>query len=518
MTMGADGVERCRVLVVGAGFGGLGAAFALRRAGYTAADDVLVLDAADRVGGVWRDNHYPGCACDIPATLYCYSYAPNPGWSRRFPPHGEIRAYLEACVDRFGVRDALRLGTSVEQARWDDARGVWQVDAADGRRFEAQVLVPAVGQLSRPVVPTIPGLAAFAGPRFHTARWDDDVDLRGRRVGVLGTGASAIQVVPAIAGTAACVTVFQRTPPWTLPKPDRRYSRAHRAVFRHVPGAMRLSRLGVWAATVVTGRAVRGRPVARRAVRALSVAQRRLQVPDPTLRAEVTPDYPMGCKRVLYTSTWYPTLRRPDVELVTAAVAEVTAAGVRTADGVEHPCDVLVLSTGFAATQILVPLRVTGREGRDLHTQWSDGAHAHLGMTVPGFPNLVLLYGPNTNTGNTSVVYFLQAQAGYLVQALELLGGRAAAHGPRFEVRADVEDAYDREIQARLADSVWTACSSWYRTPSGRVVTNWPGSAGEYRRRTARLHPADFTVATASAAVRLPAGPPRRGRPARRRP
>lgn len=487
--------ERCRVLVVGAGFGGLGAAFALRRAGYTATDDVLVLDAEPAVGGVWRDNHYPGCACDIPAALYSYSYAQNPSWSRRFPPHSEIRGYLEGLVDRFGVRPALRLGTRATRAAWDDDRGIWTVHADDGRTFEAQVLVPAVGQLSRPVVPAIPGLDGFAGPAFHTARWDDSVDLTGRRVAVVGTGASAIQVVPAIAGTAAHVTVLQRTAPWVLPKPDRRYGPLTRLLNR-VPGVLALQRAVFWGLTVVTGRAVRGKRWSHAAVEALSRAQLRAQVPDPGLRAEVTPDYPMGCKRVLFTADWYPALRRPDVTLVTDDITGVTPGGVRTADGTEHPCDVLVLSTGFAATELLVPLQVTGRDGADLHERWADGARAHLGMTVPGFPNLVVLYGPNTNTGNTSVVFFLEAQCRYLVQALALLGARpgAPAHGRRFEVRPEVEERYDREIQRRLSGSVWTACTSWYRTASGRVVTNWPGSASEYARRTKTLQPHEFTV------------------------
>ena len=489
-------VERCRVLVVGAGFGGLGAAFALRRAGYTGADDVLVLEAGDAIGGVWRDNHYPGCACDIPAALYSYSYAQNPSWSRRFPPHSEIRAYLERLVDRYGVRAALRLRTRATRAAWDDARGLWTVDAEDGRRFEAQVLVPAVGQLSRPVVPDLPGLDTFAGPAFHTARWDDSVDLAGRRVAVLGTGASAIQVVPAIAGKAAHVTVLQRTPPWVLPKPDRRYGPLTRALNRAVPGFMALQRAVFWGLTVVTGRAVRGRTWSKAAVERLSRGQLRAQVPDPALRAAVTPDYPMGCKRVLFTNDWYPALRRPDVTLVTEKVLAVRPHAVLTADGADHPCDVLVLSTGFAATEILVPLRVVGRDGADLHERWSDGARAHLGMTVPGFPNLVVLYGPNTNTGNTSVVFFLEAQCRYLVQALSLLGSRPGTRpdGRRFEVRAEVEERYDREVQRRLSGSVWTACTSWYRTTSGRVVTNWPGSASEYARRTRTLAPHEFTV------------------------
>ncbi len=275
----------------------------------------------------------------------------------------------------------------------------------------------------------------------------------------------------------------------------------HRAVFRHVPAAQALSRLVFWGATVVTGRAVRGRAVSARLLRWISVGQRRLGVRDRALRGRLTPDYPMLCKRVLFTSAWHRTLRRPDVELVTEPLSRVTPTGVVTADGTEHACDVLVLSTGFAATELLVPLRVTGREGQDLHAHWAHGARAYLGMTVPGFPNLVVLYGPNTNTANTSVVFFLEAQCRWLVRALELLGsGPGTRHdaGARFEVRAEVEERHDRELQHRLASSVWTACTSWYRTPSGRVVTNWPGSAAEYRRRTARLDPADFLAGPAS--------------------
>lgn len=474
-----------RIVIIGAGFGGIAAAVALVRAGF---EDLVLLEKGDRIGGVWRDNGYPGCGCDIPAPLYSYSFAPNPLWSRRFPPRAEILAYLEAVAEKEGLRERVRLNAEVIDAAWDDAAGEWRVAVADGDEVVADVLIPAVGQLSKPVVPAIAGAERFEGPALHTAQWKKDVPIDGKSVGVIGTGASAIQLVPAIAGKARKVTVFQRTPPWTLPKPDRRYGRLRKAIYRRLPPLMRLPRAGIWGMTWVTGRAVTGHPVARALLRGLSNAQRGFQVRDPTTRSRVTPVEPMGCKRVLFTNDWYPTLRRPDVDLVTAPVAKIEAKGVTTVDGVEHPCDVLVYATGFDAVDLLVPMRVTGRDGRELSEVWRGGAFAYLGMTVPGFPNLFLIYGPNTNTGNTSVIYFHEAQARHITQAVRLI----AAGGPALDVRGELAEKYDAEMQQRLARSVWTGCRSWYRDAAGRIVTNWPGMAAEYRRRTSGLRPADY--------------------------
>jgi cation diffusion facilitator CzcD-associated flavoprotein CzcO len=472
-----------RVAVIGAGFGGIAVAHLLGRAGLA---DVTIFERGDDVGGVWRDNTYPGCACDIPAPLYSYSFAPNPDWSQRFPPHSEILAYLRRCADAFGLRPRLRLGTGVERADWTGT--AWRLTLAGGSTAEYDIVIPATGQLSRPVVPSIPGAADFAGTAAHTAAWDPALDVTGRRVGVIGTGASAVQLVPAIAGRAARITVFQRTPPWTLPKPNRRYGPVRRSLNRTFPALMRAARAGTWLLTVVTGRAVTGRPIARRLVRAVADGQRFVQARG--LRLRVTPEYAMGCKRVLFTGDWYRTLRAPHVDLVTAGIARITGAGVRTVDGSAYDCDVLVYATGFAATEFLTPMAVTGRDGRRLEDEWRDGAYAHLGIAVPGFPNLFLMYGPNTNTGNTSVVYFLEAQARYIVQA-----ARAIAEAGPLEVRADIAAAFDAEMQRRLAGSVWTGCDSWYRTGSGRVVTNWPGMASEYRSRTARLARTDYVTA-----------------------
>jgi cation diffusion facilitator CzcD-associated flavoprotein CzcO len=474
-----------RVVIIGAGFGGIAAAVALVRAGF---GDVVLLEKADRVGGVWRDNAYPGCACDVPAPLYSYSFALNPEWSGRFPPHQEILAYVQRTADRHGITSRVRFGTEVTGATWDDASRVWRVATAGGTEYVADVLVPAVGQLSRPAVPVLPGAGTFAGTTLHTARWDPDLTIEGRRVGVIGTGASAIQLVPAIAGRAAHVTVFQRTAPWTLPKPNRRYGAVRRFAYRRAPALMRLPRALTWAMTIVTGHAIIGGRAAGAFLRGVSTAQRRWQVRDPSLRARITPAEPMGCKRVLFTSDWLPTLARPDVSLVTEKIVDVVAGGVRTADGSLHECDILVYATGFAATEFLAPMTIVGRDGVSLAERWRDGAYAYLGLAVPGFPNLFLIYGPNTNTGSTSALYFLETQAGYLVQAVR----RIAGSGATLEVRPELSATYDAEIQRRLAGSVWTGCRSWYRTATGRIVTNWPGMAAEYRRRTARLRRADY--------------------------
>ena len=467
-------VPRPRIAIIGAGFGGVAVAAALRRAGF---HDFVLLEKAARPGGVWRDNAYPGCACDVPAPLYS-----NPGWSRRFPPHSEILAYLDRCVTDLGLTPHLRLGTEVTGAQWDEQQSCWRLALADGSEVVADVLVPAVGQLSRPVVPVLPGAGQFRGPALHTARWDPALPIAGRRIAVVGTGASAIQLVPAIAGTAARVIVFQRTAPWTLPKPDRRYSAVRKALYRRLPVLMRPPRAGTWAMTIFTGAALLGNRAAGAFLRTASRAQRRWQVRDPALRALATPAEPMGCKRVLWTSTWLPALARPDVNLVTAPIEAVTPAGIRTADGVEHPCDVLVDGTGFAATDFLTPMRVTGRGGAGLDEVWRDGAHAYLGMAVPGFPNMFLVYGPNPNTGNTSVVYFHETQVRYIVRVVRAL----AAGSPPLDVRPEVRRPRSASVAARAGRT------SWYRTPGGRVVTNWSGSAGEYRRRTARLRPGDY--------------------------
>jgi|GEM_PF-38925 len=482
---GTGGTRGLRVAVVGAGFGGIGMGIALRRAGI---HDVTILDRADGVGGVWRDNTYPGAACDVPSHLYSFSFAPGHEWSRRFAPQPDILRYLQRLTREYGLTDNLRLRTEVTEARWDAARASWRLALSDGSTLDADVLVPACGQLSRPETPAIPGLDTFAGPAFHSAEWDHDVNLDRKRVAVIGTGASAIQFVPAIVDRVAAMTIFQRSAPHLIPKPDRRYGAAHHAFFRAVPAWRSVAR-ACWSAFFEAG-ALGLTTVRTLAVpfRLVSTGLRRMQVADPALRDRLGPDHPIGCKRILISSDYYPALVRPGVEVVTGAVAGITPTGVRTADGTERPADVIVFGTGFATQDFLAPMKVFGSGGQELSECWRDGARAHLGITVPGFPNLFLLYGPNTNVGSGSAVYMLESQIAYVGQAIALLAGGIGT----MTVRADVGSRFDTEMQYRLSSTVWTECASWYRSANGRITNNWPGLMREYRRRTARLSPMDY--------------------------
>lgn len=477
--------HRPRVIVIGAGFGGLAAAHALSRDGLA---DVTVLEKANDIGGVWRENTYPGAACDVPSHLYSYSFARKTDWGRRYAQQADILGYIHDTADRFGLRDLVRTGVEVTSAAYDDGRAIWRVETAGGEVLEADVLVPAVGQLSRPAFPPIPGLDTFTGPSFHSAEWRHDVDLSGKRVAVLGTGASAIQFVPRIRRSAAHVTVFQRSAPYVVPKLDRGYTAVHHAAFVGVPGFAAAMREVVWQITEFLGLALtRVAPLAR-LLQALAMFNLKRRIEDPVLRAKLTPDYPIGCKRVLFSSEWYPALAKDNVGVETDAITEVTPTGVRGADGRLHEVDVIIYGTGFKATEFLAPMTISGRHGRDLHAEWSEGARAHFGMAVPGFPNMFLIYGPNTNLGSSSIILMMEQQAGYIRQAVTELARR----GPNraFEIRRSVEAAYDKEVQARLDEGVWTQCQSWYRAGSGRVSTNWPGLVREYQRRTRSL---DFT-------------------------
>ncbi len=470
-----------RVVVIGAGFGGLGVARELLRRGIR---DVTVLERADGIGGVWRDNTYPDAACDVPSPLYSWSWAPNPDWSRRYSRQPEILAYLRATAEVEGLLDLVRTGTEVTAARFDEATTTWHLDTTAGP-LEADLVVTAVGQLSNPVVPDLPG--RFDGPAFHTARWRHDVDLAGKRVAVIGTGASAIQLVPGIVDEVAALTVFQRSAPYVVPKPDQQYSARHSRLFHRVPATLAAERRAVFWLTERLNAALAGdSPVGRPLIAAVRAAWRltlRTQVPDAALRRRLVPDYPIGCKRLLFSNDWYPALAREHVDVVTERVSGLEPTGVRTADGTLHEVDVLVWGTGFAATAFLAPMTITGVGGADLHETWRGGARAHLGLSVPGFPNFFCIYGPNTNLGGSSIIAMMEAQAGYVGQ----VAGRIADGGPRVvAVRPDVAEAYDAEMQSRLATSAWAGCDSWY-VDGQRITTNWPGLVAEYQRRTARV-------------------------------
>ena len=479
------------VAIIGAGFAGIGTAIKLREAGIR---DLALFDRGDRVGGTWRENTYPGAACDVPSHLYSFSFEPRADWSRRFPPQNEVLEYLEHCVDKYGVTPHLRLGTEVTRATFDADRAKWAIELRGGETHEADVLVAGTGQLSRPSYPQVPGLDRFEGVAFHSAHWRHDHDLRGRDVLVLGTGASAIQFVPAIQPDVRRMTIFQRSAPYVIPKFDKEYGPFHHRLFERAKWLPRLFRAGfyVYFEAITTG--FTGRvPRAMLFLRANHRALLRLQVRDKALRERISPDYELGCKRVLVSNDWYPALTQPNVSVVTDRIREAVPEGIVTEDGTVHRADTIIFGTGFAANDFLAPMEVRGVDGRELNETWREGAEAYLGMTVSGFPNLFILYGPNTNLGSGSIIYMLESQVRYVVDAVRRL--RQAGPSTYFDVKPHVQDAFSAEIQERLRKTVWQAgCTSWYVTESGRNTNNWPGHMLEYRRRTRTVNLADYEV------------------------
>jgi cation diffusion facilitator CzcD-associated flavoprotein CzcO len=484
------------VLITGSGFGGIGLALELKRAGF---EDFTILEKAHEVGGVWRENTYPGAGCDIPSPYYSFSFEPNPRWPARYSLQPEIHAYIKHMVAKYDLAPHIRFDSEVASAVFDEPRGLWHVETKNGDVHEATVFVPALGQLSRPVWPDIPSRDTFTGHSFHSARWDHDYDLRGKRVAVIGTGASAIQFVPHIQPQAAELTLFQRSAPYIVPKPDRQYAPWHHRLFQALPASQSLERLVFWATGEVSTFGLHGNKPIAKSIEWLAKSHLTKQVPDPALRAKLTPDYQIGCKRVLFASNYYPAVAQSNVTVETEQIAEITPSGVRTVDGIEHPADVIIYGTGFAATDFLGGLDVRGLDGRALSDAWSKGARAYLGLAVPGFPNLFCMYGPNTNLGAGSIVYMIERQARYIRQAVEHLSRPDVSY---VDVRPEVEAEYDEEVQQRLTKSVWTMCASWYRQSDGRVSTNWPGLVSEYNRRTRKLDLADFRSVTSKAAAR----------------
>jgi cation diffusion facilitator CzcD-associated flavoprotein CzcO len=485
-------MSRPSVAVVGGGFGGVGAAVMLRREGY---EDVTVFEKGERVGGVWQHNTYPGAACDIPSHLYEYSFAPN-SWSRRYAPQAEIQAYVEGVARRFGVLDRVRTATEVSGASWDEERGEWRLETSAGPH-EADLLITACGQLSVPQTPPIRGLDSFDGPAFHTAEWRHDVNLAGKRVAVVGSGCSAIQVVPAIQPEVAQLDVYQRSPGWTLPKMDHEYSAVARALYKRFPALHRLDRASIFAFQEFAAAALTHKRWLLPALRAVGRRQITSAIADPELRRKVTPSDEFGCKRIMLTDEWYPTLTEPNVELVAERIEAVTPGGIRDASGVERPADAIVLATGFASHDFVAPMEIAGVGGRTLAAEWDEVARAYLGLSVPGFPNMFLLYGPNTNGGSGSVVNTLECGIGHVLAALrEMERSRAS----RIEVNREAAEDFDRELHAALAKTVWhSGCTNWYVDENGNDPSNWPWTWTAYRRRTRELVPGAYELTAAPA-------------------
>jgi cation diffusion facilitator CzcD-associated flavoprotein CzcO len=489
------------VAVVGAGFGGVGALVMLRRAGH---HDVTVFERGERVGGVWNHNTYPGAACDVPSHLYEFSFAPNPHWSRRYAPQAEIQEYLEKVAREHGVLDRVRTSTSVESASWDAERAKWVLETSAGTH-ETDLLLTACGQLSVPKTPPIPGLETFEGPRFHTAEWRHDVDLTGKRVALVGTGCSAIQVGPAIHPQVAQLDVYQRSPGWTLPKMDFEFSERSKELFERFPVIQRIDRKLTFEVMEILARGMT-RAQRRWVLKPFEASGRsniNKAIEDPELRRKVTPTDEIGCKRVMLTDEWYPTLAQPNVELVDAGVEEVTPTGLRAGDGVERPADVMVLATGFQSHGFVAPMAITGSGGRTLADEWADVPRAYLGLSVPDFPNMFLLYGPNTNGGTGSVIDTIEAGMTHVIGALRELDHAGAGH---IAVRREVADAFHGELREALSETVWhTGCTSWYVDEKGNDPSQWPWLWGEYRRRTARLDQAAYELSSVRVAEPEPA-------------
>jgi cation diffusion facilitator CzcD-associated flavoprotein CzcO len=482
--------EHVRVAVVGSGFGGLGAAVRMRREGIT---DFVVLERASSVGGTWRDNSYPGCACDVPSHLYSFSFAPNPDWPRTFSGQEHIRAYLERVTDTFGLRPHIRFDSEVKLMTWDAEKLLWRIETSSGT-LTADVVVSATGPLSDPKIPEIPGLDTFPGKVFHSARWDHDYDLTGKRVAMVGTGASAIQIVPAIQPKVANLTLFQRTPPWVMPRMDRAISGAERALHRALPFTTQLRRGLLWGIRELQVQAFTKHPNELGLVEKLARQNMARAIKDPALRAKLTPDYRIGCKRILLSSEYYPAIAKPNVDVVASGLSEIRGSTVVAADGTEAEVDAIVFGTGFHVTDMPIAERVVGAEGKSLAEVWKGGMEALRGASAAGFPNWMTIIGPNTGLGNSSMILMIESQLNYMadyLRQLNVLGGRAA-----LDARPSAVGAWNRRVQDRMKRTVWNTggCTSWYLDASGRNTTIWPGTTTEFRRATRRVDLAEYVV------------------------
>jgi cation diffusion facilitator CzcD-associated flavoprotein CzcO len=475
------------VAIIGAGFAGLAMGARLKRAGF---ERFTIYERADAVGGTWRENTYPGCACDVPSHLYSFSFAQNPDWTRAYSPQPEIQAYLEKCRDTLGLREHIRFGCEIAEMRFDTPTLGWRLLTSAGETFEADVVVNATGPLNRISIPAIRGLDGFEGTVFHSAQWRHDHDLTGKRVALIGTGASAIQIGPEIASVVESLEVFQRTPPWVIPRADRAYRPLERTLFRRLPGFQRMYRYGIYWLQELGALLFLGSRTMSRLTEKAARAYLRAQIADPELRARVTPEYAIGCKRILLSNDWYRTLQRENVALVTDAIAEVRPNAIATRDGREHPVDTIILATGFAATDFLAPMKVFGRSGAELSDAWKNGAATHLGISVAGFPNFFLLVGPNTGLGHNSIIFMIEAQVRYVLQAVGAIArGEAAA----LDLREDVQTASYGDVQTRMKATVWqSGCKSWYQSADGRNDTLWPGFTFDYWWRTRRFDVAAY--------------------------
>jgi cation diffusion facilitator CzcD-associated flavoprotein CzcO len=481
--------EHHRVAIIGAGLAGIGMAIRLRQRGI---EDFVILEREEDLGGTWYVNTYPGCQCDVPSVLYSFSFAPNPDWTRSFAPQTEIEEYIRTCATSFDVKRFIRFGHEVSALRWDEDNQRWQIQTNQAV-VTADVVVLGTGPLSEPSLPDITGIDTFEGTVFHSAEWRHDHDLTGKRVAAIGTGASAIQFVPQIQPTVEHLDVFQRTPPWIVPRPDRPLTRWERVLYRRLPLAQRALRTFIyWARELMVFGMVKNPRLAKPGER---VAAKHLasQVSDPDLRSRLTPSFGFGCKRILLSDDYYPALMQPNVDLVSEPITEVRAGSIVTADGVDHEVDTIIFGTGFQAAEPPVARMIFGRDGRTMKDHWSEGAEAYLGTSVSGFPNLFMITGPNTGLGHTSMIFMMESQFNYIVDALEQM---AAGSFSSVDVRGDVVTEYNQRLQSKLQHSVWNSgCASWYLDSRGHNTTMWPDFTWRFRLLTRRFDPTRYVTA-----------------------
>lgn len=480
-------------VIIGAGMSGLCAAIKLKQAGI---DDFVILEMTDGVGGTWHDNSYPGSGCDVPSHLYSYSFEPKADWSRLFSLQPEILDYFEHCADKYGLTPHIRLNTAVAGARFDSVTGRWRVTTQAGEVIDARVLIAGCGQLNRPYVPDLPGLEDFEGTSFHSARWNHAHDLTGQRVAVIGNGASAVQFVPQIAPQVERLSIFQRSCNWIIPRKDKPYSGVSKRLFKWLPFLAWLHRSHIYCIMEMRFAGFRQGGWYAPILKRMATRHMKAQVPDPELRARLTPDYPVGCKRILISDDYYPAIQRDNVDIVTDPIDRITPTGVRMASGREVVADTLIFGTGFQSTGFLAPMEITGLNGRTLDAAWADGAEAYLGLTVAGFPNMFILYGPNSNLGHNSIIFMVERQVEYMVRCVKSLVDRDLLY---LDVKADVMADYNSHVQQDLKRSVWDAgCGNWYKTDNGKITNNWPSWSVAYwwRLRHAGLKDFDAVART----------------------
>ncbi|MFT4035378.1 MAG: NAD(P)/FAD-dependent oxidoreductase [Patulibacter sp.] len=501
-TTSKQAARRARVGIIGTGFAGLGMAIRLRQTGQ---DDFILLERGDQIGGTWRDNDYPGCACDVPSNLYSYSFAPNPDWTTTFAHQPEILDYTNRIVDEYRLLGNTRLNTVVQDAQWDGDAQRWLVATSQGD-YEFEVLVSATGPLSAPSIPALPGLDEFDGPVFHSAEWDHSVDLAGKRVAVIGTGASAIQFVPELQKVVGELKLFQRTPPWLLPRPEYKTSRLRRALFRRFPVLQRIGRSYLYWTHEAYVVGFTRQPLVMKVPQFLALRHLRRQIKDPVLREKVTPNFTIGCKRILLSSNYFPALAQPNVEVIASGVSAIGRRSVIATSGEEREVDAIVLGTGFHVTDLPIADHVRGADGQTLADVWNGSMRGYRGATVPGFPNFFFVLGPNTGLGHSSMIYMVEASVQYVLDALRQMEQHQIA---QVDVQPEPFRRWNDELQRRMSQTVWTTggCASWYIDEHGRNTTLWPDFTFRFRALTQRFDIESYTTLPRRQSVAAPPAP-----------